>query len=144
MLVESKSSNRNSSASPRNGAVLIAVVVVFTISLTLFGVWARAAVKQHQSMRNEQLRLQAVRLAEAGVRRALARRAADAQYMQETWQVSATELNASQSGEVRIRVVPHDDAPAVRFEAIAEFPAGSVRRARITKQIEIANQAQGE
>jgi hypothetical protein len=116
--------------------VLIAVVVALTICVTLFGVWARSSIQLHQRMRNEQLRLQAVRLAEAGVRRALAMRAADASYNQERWQVPASDLDTTHAGTVRIRVTPSHDAPALQFEATAEFPAGAIHRAQITKRIE--------
>jgi type II secretory pathway component PulK len=127
----------------RSAAVLIAVVVVLTVSLALFGVWARAAVEQHRRMRHEQLRLQAVRLAEAGVRRGMAQRAADSAYTKELWRVPAGDLNTSRAGEVAIRVTHSDDPPATRFEATAEFPAGAVHHAQITRRIEMPNSVTG-
>jgi hypothetical protein len=123
---------------------MVAVVVVLTISLTLFAVWGRAAVQQHQRMRAAQWRVQAMRLAEAGVRRGLARRAADPAYNQELWRVAASELDQANSGEVRIRVSTGPDQLTLRCEATAEFQAGAVRRARITKRIEIPRAATGD
>jgi len=131
-------------AGQRTGFVLVAVVVVFTIGLALFGVWAQAAVAQHRQLRNEQLRLQAVRLAEAGVGRALARRVADPQYVEETWSVPANVLDGNRAAEVRIRIEPAPDASAWRVEATAEFPAGALRRAKITKQVYIPKSTFGD
>jgi hypothetical protein len=128
----------------RRSAILVAVVVVLTISLTLFGLWARALVQQRQRMRNLHLRVQAVRLAEAGVRRGLARRTIDPAYRQETWRVVASELDKIHDGEVRIRFVAGSEAATLRCEATAVFPAGAVRRAQVTKQMEIPTPNTGD
>ena len=128
---------RNNRPPSRRGFVLIGVVVVLAISLTLFGVWAQAAVRQHGRLRSQQLRLQAVRLAESGLARAMARRGADAQYTGETWSVPAPDLGTAYAAEVRIRIAPTREATALRFEATAEVPADSPRRAKITRRIEI-------
>jgi Tfp pilus assembly protein PilX len=127
---------RRSCTMPR-GFVLVAVLVVFAISLTLFGVWARGAVGQHRRSRVEQVRLQAVRLAESGVRRAIARKSADGNYKEEKWPVPAGMLDNSRAAEVRIRVEPTGDNSKLRIAATAEFPLGAVQRAQITRQIEI-------
>jgi Tfp pilus assembly protein PilX len=126
------------------GFVLVAVLVVFVISLTLFGVWARWAVGQHRRSRVEQVRLQAVRLAESGVRRALARQAIDDNYAEEKWAVPAGVLDKARAAEVRIRVEPTVDNARLRFTATAEFPLGVVQRAQITRQIEIPRPEPGE
>jgi hypothetical protein len=123
----------------RRGIALIAVVALFAISLTLFGVWAQAAVRHQQRIRNQQYRAQAVRLAEAGVRRAVARRLADRQYETEVWRVPSEMLDRSHAAEVRIRVAAGGASGAVLYEATAEYPAGAVRRAQITRRIETIN-----
>jgi hypothetical protein len=123
----------------RRGIVLIAVVALFTISLTLFGVWAQAAVRHQQRIRNQQYRVQAVRLAEAGVRRAVARRLAGPQYETEVWRVPAEMLDRSHAAEVRIRVTAGGASGTVLYEATAEYPDGAVRRAQITRRIETIN-----
>ena len=130
--------------SSQSGVVLVAVVVVLTISLTLFALWARTAVQQHQRMRLQQWRVQAVRLAEAGLRRGLARRATDGEFTQETWRVAAGALDKSHAGVVRILVMAGSDGARLRCGATAEFPAGAVRRAQITKQIEIPISTTGD
>jgi Tfp pilus assembly protein PilX len=135
---------RQRTASTRRGIVLIAVVALFAISMTLFGVWAQAAVREQQRIRNQNYRAQAVRLAEAGLRRAIARRLADPQYESEVWRVAAEMLDTSNAAEVRIRVAAGDAAGSVLYEATAEFPAGAVRRAQITRRIETTNPATGD
>jgi hypothetical protein len=127
----------------RTGFILVAVVVVFTISLTLFGLWAKSAIAHHRQVRGEQLRLQAVRLAEAGVQRAIGRRAADSDYSEETWTVPAEALGGAHAAEVRIRIEPKGDGSAWDVAATAEYPAGTLRRAQITKHIEIPNPVPG-
>jgi type II secretory pathway component PulK len=121
----------------RRGIVLVAVVAVFAISLMLFAVWARAAVGQQRLMRSQQHRAQAVRLAEAGVRRAIARRLADTQFADEVWRVPAEMLDQKNSGQVRIQVTDEDGGDTISYEATAEFPAGAVRHAQITRRVEI-------
>jgi type II secretory pathway component PulK len=123
----------------RKGFVVIAVVVVFALSTALFGVWANAAIRAHRQLANLQLRSQAVRLAEAGVRRAIVRRRADPRYDDEVWSVPAAELGRNQSAEVRIRVTAADNGGSLHVEATALFPLGTPRRAKITKHVEISN-----
>ncbi len=122
----------------RRGVVLIVVIVTISISLTLFGLWARNIVNEHQRLAYQRFRLQAVRLAEAGVRRAIARRTADPQFEQETWTVPADQLGGKHAANVRVRAVPRDAPSTVRYEATAEYPAGAVRQARLTRQIEVS------
>jgi hypothetical protein len=136
--------NRNRIAASRRGIVLIAVVSLFAISLTLFGVWAKAAVEQQARFHSQQYRVQAVRLAEAGVRRAVARRLADPQYENETWQIPAEMLDTSYAAKVQIRVAKGGAARALLYQATAEYPAGVARRAQITRRIETLNPATGD
>lgn len=130
---------RFNTSAKRHGFVLVAVLVLFAVCLTLIGVWTTAGLRGRQRVANQQFRLQAIRLAEAGVGRAIVRRASDPAYQEETWTVPATELDGSHAGEVRIRITPADDTATLRCEATAVFPAGAVRHAEITKRIDISN-----
>jgi membrane protein implicated in regulation of membrane protease activity len=121
----------------RRGIVLIAVVAVFAISLMLFAVWTKAAVGQQRQMRSQQYRAQAVRLAEAGLRRAIARRSADIQYAEEVWRIPAEMLDQINSAQVRISVTADDATNTFNYQATAEFPEGAVRRTQVTRRIEI-------
>jgi Tfp pilus assembly protein PilX len=126
-------------ATRKRGIVLVAVLVLFSVSLTLFGLWSQAVIREHNRLATQQFRLQAVRLAEAGVERAVSLRAADAKYADEVWSVPAAELDAAHAGQVRIRVTPSSNARGIRYQATAEFPVGALHRAQITKSVEIPN-----
>ncbi len=121
----------------RRGAVLVTIVALIAIALALFGIWAQTAVREHRRQAYQVLRLQAARLAEAGVRRGTVQREADPEYTGETWTIPAESLGGTHAAEVRIRVTPTDDA--ARFEATAQFPAGAIRRAQVTTRLEISN-----
>jgi hypothetical protein len=128
----------------RPGVVLVAVIVTLTIGLALFAVWAQTIVRERRQMANQQLRLQAVRLAEAGIQRALARRAADPDYGAETWSVPATHLGGKHAAAVRIRLTPAENTAMTRVEATAEYPVGALRRAQFSTRIEVANSSRDE
>jgi type II secretory pathway component PulK len=126
-------------ARPRPGFAIVSVIVLLVVATALFGLWARAAVRNHRQLEYRQWELQAIRLAEAGIGRAKARIDADPTYTDETWTIPATELKRKQGAEVRIRVVPNEAGEQrARIEATADFPAGAVRRARHTKQVDIS------
>jgi hypothetical protein len=120
------------------GFVVVSMVVLLAVAMTLFGLWAKAAVREYRQLEYRQQELQATRLAEAGVGRGMARLASDPAYEGETWTIPAADLDRPQGAEVHIRVVPSPDAdqPA-HVEATADFPAGAVRRARHTKKSDI-------
>jgi hypothetical protein len=124
------------------GFVLVAILVVLALAMALFGLWAQSAVREQRWLDGEALRLEALRLAEAGVARGIARRAIDPDYANETWRIPAADVGGRHAAEVRIRVTP--EGAALRIAATADFPAGAVRRARVTKQIEISNPAPGD
>ena len=130
-------SSKTRRQAPRRGVVLIVVIVTTSISLVLFGMWAQNMVKEHRRFANQQYRLQATRLAEAGIRRAMARKSADPQFQDETWSVPTESLGGTHAANVQIRATQGDNAAIVRYEATAQFPAGAVRRAQITKRIEV-------
>jgi Tfp pilus assembly protein PilX len=127
----------------RRGVALVIVIALLVICLTLFGVWARRIVDEQRRLVSQQSRLQATRLAEAGVARARARLVVDPNFREETWQLPAAALDGTHDGVVRTRVLPAGESGAAQCEAIAEFPAGSVRHAQITKRIEIAKSPSG-
>ena len=126
------------------GIVLVAVLVVFTIGLTLFGIWTHAALAQHRRLQTDYMRLQTARLAEAGVRRAVLRRNSDSQYEGEVWQVAADAFGGSRTAQVRIQVKQTANNGAIVYEAMAQFPATVERRAQVTKRIEVLSSVMGE
>jgi hypothetical protein len=135
------SASRSRPARPRGrrGIVLVAVLVLFSVSLTLFGLWSRAVVRESSGLSTLQFRLQAAQLAQAGVERAIALHAADAKFTDEVWSVAAADLDKTHAAQVRIRVAPASNAGGFRYEATAEFPVGALHRAQLTKSVEIPN-----
>jgi|SRR4051812_42528873 Tfp pilus assembly protein PilX len=125
----------------KRGVVLIAVLVLFAVSLTLFGLWSQSVIREHSRMATQQFRLQAVRLAEAGLQRAALLRATDGKYVDEVWSIPATQLDQTHAAQVRIHVTPASDPGGIRYEATAEFPVGVPRRVQITKSLKIPNPA---
>lgn len=119
------------------GVVLIVVLVAIGISLTLFGLWGRNIVREHRQLVLHRYRMQAARLAEAGVRRAVARRAADPGYQQETWPVPADHLGGTHAAQVEIRAARNDADNSVRLFATAQYPIGAKRSVTISRQIEL-------
>jgi Tfp pilus assembly protein PilV len=117
----------------RSGAALVVLIAVLAISLGLAGVWAQTIIRENRRMTEKQWRVQATRLAEAGLRRAAARRAGDPQFQEETWSIPADQLGGKYAAAVRIRVSPDDGLTAIQYQATAEYPAGATRRAQITK-----------
>jgi len=120
----------------QRGVALVAVLVVFGISLLLFGLWSRSITREHRSLTTQQFRIQADRLAEAGLERAIAARTTNAKYTDEVWSVPAAQLDNKHAAQVRIRVAPITTAGRIRYEATAEFPQGALHRAQITKSAE--------
>jgi Tfp pilus assembly protein PilX len=130
-------------AKVRRGVALVIVIVLFAISLTLFGVWAKTIVGEQRRLTNQQMRWQAVRLAEAGLGRARARIAADAAYEGETWHVPGEALGGTHAGAVRITISRDENSQTQTCEATAEYPAGTLRRAQVSKQIELLHPPSG-
>jgi len=126
-----------SRSAPKRGIVVVAILVVFSVSLLLFGLWSRSVVREHRSLSNQQFRIQAERLAEAGIERGIAARKANADYAEETWPVPAAQLDKTHAAQVRIRVTSTSNAGNIRYEATSEFPVGALHRAQITKSVEI-------
>jgi type II secretory pathway component PulK len=135
-----KTPNRNATRrrAPRRGFVLIIVIVTVSVSMVLFGIWAQNMVREHRRFASQQYRIQATRLAEAGVQRAMARRAADPAFIEEAWLAPAESFGGTHGATVQIRVIFNGEAAKLRYEATAQFPADAVRRAQVTRQIEVS------
>lgn len=122
---------------PKHGLVLVILVVVMCMALALFGVWARQVVRAQRRLESRQYRAQAQRLAEAGVRRAIARLTDDANFKSESWSVPAEQLNGRQDAVVRIEVVESPFETQLLCQATAEFPSGAARRATVAESIQV-------
>ena len=103
--------------------------------MMLAGVWTRTAARNARQMRRQEERAQAQWLAEAGVRRAAARLAADPEYLGEDWPIDAQELGRQHDAAVTIEVVPLEPASGERrLIAKARYPRDAPR-VRVTKTV---------
>jgi Tfp pilus assembly protein PilV len=120
----------------RHGFVLLAVMIcLIAVSVLVVG-WFKSAAFERQQVRAAERRLQADWLAEAAVNRAAALLDKNANYAGETWNLSAVELAASDAAAIEIRVAPVTDRPERRsIHVAADFPADSLRKVRVTKEI---------
>jgi hypothetical protein len=124
----------------RYGAAVVAIIALFVVSLTLFGLWAQSSIRGRQQLATRQFRWQAERLAEAGLARAAARRAADPAFRDETWKVPADQLKERHAAEVRIHVERDQNRGVTVFEATAVYPIEAARNAKVTKRSELGDQ----
>src|SRR5215204_1456783 len=88
----------------RQGAIIVILIFVMTLAATLFGLWARQVVREQHRIELQKYRLQATRLAEAGLRRLLARRATDHGLEKESWNIPADQLDNRNLAIVQLRV----------------------------------------
>jgi hypothetical protein len=118
----------------RRGAVTIIVIVLFAVTFTLAAVWAKRLLAERRSQVRAEERLQTEWLAEAGVRRAAAQLAANAEYDGEDWQIEATEISRPKSASVLITVEPGAQPNEFRLTARARYPHKQPR-VQITKTV---------
>jgi Tfp pilus assembly protein PilX len=123
---------------PRRGMLAIAVLVCLIVLTLISGAILRVGVAQRDEVRAQERRLQAEWLAEAGLRRALARLEADPEYAGETWKVDARELDSSDGANVAIAVErPPGDPKARTIRVRADYPRDPPRRIRCSRQTTI-------
>jgi Tfp pilus assembly protein PilV len=122
----------------RRGLTAVAVLVCLIIITMISGAVLKVGLARRQELRAQEHRLQAEWLAEAGIRRGLARSAADPAYTSETWEVAAQELDSPDSALVTITVgrVPGDTEHR-EIRAQADYPRDPTRRARHTRTLTV-------
>lgn len=114
----------------RQGTVLVIVVVLLLVTASIAGAVMRAALLDARQFTIDRNALQADRIAEAGLDRALMRLDADPDYDGETWTVS---LPDGDTATVVLRFT--GDGPQRMFEAVATYPADSERPVRSTRRM---------
>ncbi len=126
---------RNPSANGRRGAALV-FVLIFLLFLSMLGIsLTRLAIAQHRQQLQEELRSQAVRLAEAGANRALTQAALSPDYQGEVWQVDASALGSERTANIRIEIQPADANRSFRiWQVTAEYPVGSPQIQRVSRE----------
>jgi Tfp pilus assembly protein PilX len=123
----------------RRGAVMIVILACFALAATLFVLLGRMAIAERRASDLQRWTVQAQWLAEAAMERAIARLRADAEYGDETWDISAAELGGDKSAKATIHVESPDDETSGKLLIFvtADYPNDPVHRCRWTKQLEI-------
>jgi hypothetical protein len=125
--------NPQSAIRNRPGAVLLTVLICLTIGSLMFGVVLRTGLAERRLVRAQERQMQAALLAESALERAAARLAADRDYREETWTISADELGAE--GVVQIKVETNAASGSGRIIRVqADYPAKANDRARESRQ----------
>ena len=129
-------SGRGQRSRHRRAAVLILVVAVMGIAAVLLAVWVQSAVRGHKQLQLRVDELQALWLVEAGLERAAAHLAQSPDYDGERWDIAADQLGASDGAVVTIEVErTAEDSDRRLIHVQADYPPGTERRARHTKNI---------
>ena len=126
---------RRCRARPRCAAVLLAVLVCLVVMGTVMLAILRSAASEQRQLRGRQQQMQAERLAEAALERALAQVRAAAEYSGETWRVPAEEMGGRFAGVASIRVEPIAERRHERRVVVsADYPDDNVYRTRTTRE----------
>ncbi|HJT31917.1 MAG TPA: hypothetical protein VJ783_07670 [Pirellulales bacterium] len=120
----------------RRGAVLIMALVCLVLAVTIGGALLRWVVLEHKLLATRADESQARWLVEAGIERAAARLASDAEYAGEIWEIAADELPAGQAGRVELRIDAIEGQSRQRtITVVAKYPLEVRPPARARKQI---------
>lgn len=130
---------------PRQGSLVVIVLVSLTLVVILVGVAAKHLLRERRLMGDQQRSMQAEYLASAGVARAAAQLARNSHYRGESWEVDANLLRTRDGGAVEIQVTADDkNLLARRIRAVADFPAKGDNRCRRSFEKTILVQAKEE
>lgn len=122
----------------RRGAAIIPVLVCFILIMLISAALLQLVFAERGLDRQEERRLQAEWLAEAGLERAAARLSASRDYKGETWEVAADDLGGKDAGRLTIAVeTPKDEQALRRVIVQADYPTVPERRARQRRSLVI-------
>ncbi len=138
---------RSSSLDRRRGLTTVAVLICLLVLGLIAGVLVKLGVAYRDQVRTEERRLQAEWLAEAGVDRALARLAGDADYAGESWEIPADALGLTaaktpEKGPAAVVAIeverPKDQDGDVIVRARADYPPDPPRRVRVSREVVVS------
>ncbi|HMO86575.1 MAG TPA: hypothetical protein PKC18_16815 [Lacipirellulaceae bacterium] len=124
---------------PRRGAVLFAALACLLIVVSLLGAMLQGTLAQRRQMRTLHQLRQTEQLLAAGVARAQAQLARDADYSGETWSLESDEIVGRGAGQIVIEVGPSDEAAGSRVHVVAEYPLGGERSIRRSRTLVVTN-----
>ena len=122
----------------RGGAIIVFAMLALLVVSMLGASLLRTVGMSQRQLQREQLRTQAVWLADSGCDRAIARLRREPTYVGESWAVAAEQLAADRTAIVTITVTadPQSDDRAI-VSSVAEYPHNSPQAIRITRQMTI-------
>jgi Tfp pilus assembly protein PilX len=123
----------------RRGAALIVALVTLLIIMLTAAALMRSIIVVHRQSRLNQHQLQADWLAEAAVRRAMVRLAAEPDYRGETWRPQVSS-DREEIGMAEIRVEPalaSENMRPPKITVLAHFPDHEWQRASASREISI-------
>ena len=127
----------------RRGAVIVPVLVCFVLIMLICAALVQLVFVERGVTRQDERRLQAEWLAEAGLERAAAKLSRNRGYAGETWDIPASALGGRDAGRVTIAVESSKDKPAQRSVTVqADYPLAPERRARQRRRLTIARGAE--
>ncbi len=125
--------HHNKHRTQRRGVAIIMVIAFYAVAVAMVGVWVRSALDHQQQVRRWHEKTQATWLAEAGMRRAVARISYDEHYAGERWLIESAKLGGQFSADVLIQIEPVEEIPnLIRIIATAHYPAGEQKRTQST------------
>lgn len=101
---------RSTSKLSRQGVLLIAVLICMAVVIAIIGVMFSSSLRTRRQLHSERDLRQVELLLDAGLRRAVARIAADESYLGETWRLPADQLLQHGAAEVTITAAPANDS----------------------------------
>lgn len=125
-----KRSRTSPPACRRRGTVLIVLMVFLLVTVSIAIAVMRAALVDARQFNTDAKSLQADRLAEAGIARALSLRTTNAEFTGDEWQI---EFAGREPGVVRTQVSTADER--VTIESVATYPASGDRRVQSRRQV---------
>ena len=118
-------------ARKRRGVVIVPVLVCFVLIMLICAALVQLVFAERGINRQEERRLQAEWLAEAGLDRAAARLSRARDYTGESWEIPAKELGGHDAARVNIAVeTPKGQTGHRRVTVRADYPLAAERRAR--------------
>lgn len=124
--------------SHRRGATSVIAVATLSLVALVGASLLRLSTLRDRQIREEERRIQADWLAEAGLERTWAQLVADQSYAGEKWDVGSDDLGGF-PGRVHIEVVPESDGPSSlrTVHVTAEFPAGDPTASRSSRSFQV-------
>ena len=122
----------------RRAALVLVVMVCLLLVTMIGGSLMKVGLTHRRQTRHEQIRQQAVWLAESAVERAVARSKQDAEYSGEEWVLAGTDAVNGKEAMIRISVTKSDDNANRRIvTVVADYPRDNDQRVRISKQVAV-------